>query len=499
MSLLGIDIGSNGCKVAAYTEDGKLISFAYKEYSIETVGSDFELSSSVVWECVLSCLLETVKRSGQDTVKAISVSSMADTFTPVLQDGTALSNSIMSFDSRAYAETREYKKRVDPFKIYQTTGMMLHPMHPAFKLAWLEKNRPEIFENAWKFLCYEDFILWKLGAEPSCSYSIAGRTMLFNNKTKEWDGDLLKSFHVDRTKLPYLYPSGCVVGSVSKEVAEKTRLPVSTKLVTGGFDQACCAVACGVFNKGEMVDTTGTNEIIFFIADKHQQRALFKNNFSYSYHVLDDSIFSSFGHMFNAGGAFKWYRSLFSEESVLSYNTITETMDQGVTNVFFLPYLTGMGTPEMRYDIQAAFYGLSLDTSRFTIAKAILEGINMELKYNIELISSLTNTPIKKLRALGGATKSSKWMQLKADVLGAVVESFSDLEAGAAGAAIIAGVGAGVFGDIQDGYKAFSRNYKKAVFMPDEDMHQQYNTKYESFKTLRNNLKNIDIKKVNIK
>ena len=301
MSLVGIDVGSTGCKAVAYTDVGKCIAGAYREYKVETSGYFAELESESVWKGVIECLREITCACENDSIKALSVSAMSDTMTPMSINAKPLMKSIMSFDARAMGEIEEVKARINPFQLYEITGMPLHPMHLLLKIMWLKKNRAKLEGQVWKYLSFEEYVLWKLGAEPSCSYSIAGRSMLFNNQTKSWDQELLEIFGINKNQLPLIYASGTQVGCVSKATSELTGLSQKTKLVTGGFDQACCAAACGVFEKGQMLDTTGTNEILFFIADDHDKKELFHNHFSYSYHVVE-GVYSSFGHMFNAGG-----------------------------------------------------------------------------------------------------------------------------------------------------------------------------------------------------
>ena len=265
MSLLGVDIGSTGCKAAVYTEQGRLISSSYKEYKVLYKGQSAELKPQKVWECVKACIKKVVLDCGNDTVKALSVSSMSDTFTPFDKDGKPLTHSVMSFDSRAGLEVEELKESCDSYELYMLSGMPMHPMHPLFKLKWINKNMPKLQKRVWKFMFYEDYILYMLGACPCVSYSNAGRSMLFDYTEKKWAKALLEKCGIDETKLPETHPSGTVVGEVSEQASVMTGLPARAKLVVGGFDQACCAAACGVLEKGNVVDTTGTNEIFFLL------------------------------------------------------------------------------------------------------------------------------------------------------------------------------------------------------------------------------------------
>ncbi|MBQ9942452.1 MAG: hypothetical protein IJP03_05545, partial [Christensenellaceae bacterium] len=439
---------------------------------------------------IADAIRQVVAATAHDPVTAVSVSSMTDTFTPFGADGRPLQHSIMSYDARAAKEVAEIAEAFDDPALYDITGMPLHPMHPAFKIRWLQKNRPQVAEKVWKYLSYEEMILWRLGAEPASSYSSSGRTFLFDNNTKDWNKDLLEYFHVDAASLPALCPSGVEIGRVSKAAAQATGLPEGAKLISGGFDQACCATACGVFQKGELADTTGTNEIIYFIVEPKAKAQLLANKFSYSYHIFGDT-FSTFAHMFNAGGALKWYRNNFFSTKNVPYDDITAAMPEDVTDVFFLPFLAGMGTPEMDPMQKSSFFGLSLASDKHVIAKAILEGVTMESRYNLALAESMGAAGSDTVKALGGATKSPVWMQLKADICGKAFECYPDLEAGAAGAAILAGSGSGVFGSPRDGYLAIRSATAAKNYQPQPQKVKEYDEKYAKYVSLREVIKHV--------
>ena len=146
LSLIGIDIGSTGCKVAVYSDDGATSSASYREYKVNVKDCFAELDSNQVWNSCLECMQEILINCNASDVKAICVSSMGDTFTLIGKDGLPLMDSIMSYDSRAYEECQTIEKHFDLYELYKKTGMPLHPMHPISKIIWLNKNKPELCE-----------------------------------------------------------------------------------------------------------------------------------------------------------------------------------------------------------------------------------------------------------------------------------------------------------------------------------------------------------------
>ncbi len=392
MVLIGIDIGTTGCKVCTYDGNMCLLGSAYKEYPLIFSAGFVELSSDVVFECVSLCILSALSGMEKNEVVAISVSSMTDTFTPFGRDGRPLMNSIVSFDQRAVREAQFLEREFGREELFSITGLPMHSMYPGCKILWLNKNIPEVASKTWKYLSYEDFILWKLGAPAVSSYSMIGKSLMFDMRTLEYSDELLSACGAKKTQLPEPVPSGTLVGRVSAEAAQAFGLPVGVKLVSGGFDQACCALAFGVLEPGDMLNTIGTNEIIYFPIDKKNGYSLYDSNMNFSCHVTPGG-YGSYAQIFNAGGAFKWCRdTLFAQEKQQLpdvYSFITSHFKHEPEQLLFLPFLSGIGTPDMNSGINAAFYGIQLGTDRYALAQAIIEGINCESKYNFDTISKI--------------------------------------------------------------------------------------------------------------
>jgi xylulokinase len=495
LSLLGIDIGTTGCKVGAFTEDGKNLINAYREYPVLVNGYFAELNPKEVWKSVVSCIKQAAQNIKNDPVRAISVSAMGDTFTAISKSGECIGNSIVSFDTRAYEEARYIEEKLGKKRIFEITGQPIHTSYTGCKILWLNRNKPEVAEKVWKYLCYEEYILWRLGAEPHISYSMAGRTLLINNKTAAWDKELLDICGVDPSMLAKPCPSGIEVGTISTSMAKKLGLSKKVRLISGAFDQACCAAGCGVLDESEGVDTTGTNEIFYFINNGKNRDLALDANMSYSFHA-EEGKYASFAQIFNAGGAFRWYRDkYFQKEKEIAgedlYHLMDSSMPGEATGIYFFPHLSGIGTPEMDYSAKGAIYGLMLDTDRHRIAKAILEGATYELNINLGIIEKIIERHIEILKAVGGAAKSSVWIQLKADITGRNIEVYKGLEPGTAGAAVLAGKGCGVFSSLKEGSDVLLKHFKKSVYEPNGIKRIQYVNEYNNYLKIREKLMNV--------
>lgn len=495
MSLLGIDIGTTGCKVGAFTEDGKNLIIASKEYTVLADGCFVELDPEEVWQAVVYCIKQATQHTKNNPVKAISVSSMGDTFTAISKNGDCIGNSIVSHDARAYEEARYIEEKLGKKRVFEITGQPIHTMYTGCKILWLNRNKPEVAEKVWKYLCYEEYVLWKLGAEPYTSYSMAGRTLLINNETATWDKTMLNICGVQSYMLATPCPSGIEVGTISTTKAKELGLPENTRLISGALDQICCTIGCGVLDESEVVDTTGTNEIVFFMHNGKNKDLTLDANLSYSFHAEEGKHYSC-AQIFNAGGAFRWYRDKYfqkEKETVGAdiYYLIDNSMPGEATGIYFLPHLSGIGTPEMDCLAKGAIYGLALDTDRYKVAKAILEGVTYELNINLEVIEKIIERRINTLKAVGGATKSPVWMQLKADITGRNIEVCKELEPGVAGAAVLAGKGCGVFSSLKEGSAALLKHLKKTVYEPHREKHIQYINEYKNYLKIRKRLKDV--------
>ena len=495
MSLLAIDIGTSCCKTGVYSYDGLLLKSTSKEYTVETNGHLSELNPEDVWLSVITCIKMLIPYSRKDPVKAISISAMGDTFTPISKDGSSIGNSIVSFDGRAYEEALFLENKLGKKKIFDITGQPIHAMYPGCKMLWINRHKPAMADKVWKYLCYEEYILWKLGAEPQTSYSSAGRTLLLNIDTALWDERMLELCGIDPALLAKPVPSGVEIGTISRKMAGELNLPENVQLISGAHDQVCCAVGCAISEEGEGVNTTGTNEIVYFINNGTNKDLTLQSNLSYSFYTGKEK-FASFCQIFNAGGAFRWFRDKFFIEKkeipdTEIFDLMTANMPEGPTGIYFLPHLSGIGTPEMDYAAKGAIYGLMLDSDRFSLAKAIIEGICFELNINLEVIEKITQNRTDMLKVTGGAAKSTRWMRLKADITGRTVEVYGGLEPGIAGAAVLAGKGCGIFSTLKEGNETFLKHLDKIVYEPDDAKHIQYSHEFGNYLKIRQRLKEV--------
>lgn len=501
MSLLGIDLGTSGIKCVAYNENGKVLAKTYKENNLNTPGPGIvELNPNNVWSSLCENIRELSRTENvkKDPVEALSISVSGDEALPIDKKGDPLYNTIMSMDKRGLQENKFVNGVVGMEKIYKITGQPPSPMYALNRLLWLKNNKPGIFSKMYKFLCWEDYVLFKLGADPSTDYSVASRTLAFDIEEKKWSDEILDKVQISKSLFPDVYPSGSVVGMIKKEVARELGLKTDVKLVTGGLDQVCAALGAGVVKGGMASVGTGTMEVMQVCFENLKEKnKLLLSGYPVCNHTIED-LYICLTINFCAGVLLKWYKDVFLEaekENVKNndiniYDVMLSNIDNAVQPVLFYPYFEGTQSLDDNPYINGAMFGLNLRTRKEDIIKGILEGITFDLRKNMEKIEE-TGINIDTIRAIGGGAKSEKWLQLKADITGKIIQKLNIDEAGCLASAVLAGYAIGKYNNIKETINDFVKVEKE--FKPDPDKFNGYSEKYGQFLDIFKNIKDYKI------
>jgi xylulokinase len=488
LSYLGLDIGTGGCKAVVFDAGGKELASSFREYPVLHPLPDYaELNSD---EVIANCfeVISEVNATIVDPVVSMCISSQGEAFTPLSREGKSLGNAMVSSDSRARDITANWSKKFGIEKIYKITGHTPHPLFTLFKILWLKENQPEVWKNATLFLCFEDLFHYRVGLEPKISWSLAGRTMLFDVLNHEWNKEILAAVGLPSEKLAIPAASGEITGVISLEQGRKLGFKNPVTIVAGGHDQNCAALGAGVIEPGMCMYATGSVECFCPILEKPSFSDELRKNNLCCYDYTIKGTYTSVAYSLTGGNILRWFRDEFGQaEKELagisgqnSYSLILNSMPQLPTDLLVLPYFSATGTPYFDTRAKGAIIGLQLTTTRGEIIKALLEGVALEMKLNLQLMEE-SGMKIDTFVATGGGTRNKSWTQLKADVLNKKILVRNVGEAGCYGAAMLA-CSAVVKIPVEKLLR--QNNIESEVFTPNPGNAMTYDSKFATYKKL---------------
>jgi xylulokinase len=460
MSLIGLDIGTTGCKAIVFRQDGAILGQGKREYRIDTPHPAWaEQDAELVWQLAWAALGEAVAAAAMtapgDPPAALALSCQGEAVIPVDRQGRAIRPAILGMDTRTTGENRWLVETFGAEALFARTGMPVHTINTLPKLLWLQHNEPAIWESAHQFLLYEDFFLRRLGGTAVVSTCLASRTQMMDLATGAWATDILERCGIDPGRLALPAPvAGGIVGRMRPELARELGIPGEVLLAGGGHDQACAALGSGVIAPGRAMVSTGTAEVVEVALDSPALAdSLRDGGISVYRHVVPGQFLAmTLNH--SGGLLLRWFRDTLGmwemERAAATgqdaYDLLLAGAPDGPTGLLILPHFAGSGTPTLDTASKGAILGLTFATDRAALAKAILEGLTFELRTNLDLLAA-AGVNISELHAVGGGARSPLWLRLKADICEVPLRVPQVTEAACLGAALLAGVAAGIYPD----------------------------------------------------
>jgi len=491
MSLLGLDIGTTGCKAVLFDESGALLSAASREYGVLTPQPGWaEQDAKAVWRLAWDALCQAVAACPHDPPAALALSCQGEAIMPVDGAGVPLRPAILGMDTRTTAQNAWLAEHVGAHWLYERTGMPLHTINTLPKLLWLRGHEPDVYRRAARFCLYEDYLLQCLTGEPVVSQCLASRTQMMALDGSGWDVEILARCGLDAVRLSPVAPADLrPIGQLSSKLSRELGLRRPLWVAAGGHDQACAALGSGTIAPGAAMVSTGSAEVVeLALAGPAVSTDLAAGGISVYRHVVPGRYLAM--TLNQAGGmVLRWFRDVCGpgllaearQAGLNAYDLILRDAPAMPTRLLMLPHLSGSGTPLLDTASRGALVGLSFATTRAEIAKAILEGLAFELRTNIELLRN-GGMPLERLHAVGGGARSHLWLQLKANICGLPLNVPDVTEAAALGAALLAGVTAGVYADLPAAVAATVRTAHTVE--PQADMQARYGERYALYSEL---------------
>lgn len=467
MKIAGLDIGTTGCKLTVFDENGTQLGKSYRDYPVRRALSGHEIDISTMMESVYAVIDEMTAQ--YPDVAGIGVTSFGETFVMTGENGTPLHPAMLYTDPRGAEECRLLTEKLGADRIAEITGLAPHEMYSISKMMWIKKHLPEVYAAAKHVFLIEDYVVWRLTGRAQIDYSLAARTMAFDIEKLKWSDEIFAAAGIDASLMSMPVPTGTPAG--------KWR---NIEIVSVSHDQVAAAVGAGAFDGAVAVDGAGTVECLTPIYDSLPDIGVMaKGYFSVVPYVIPGK-YVAYAFSYTGGALIQW-----AIETV-GKNETNESMEKAYgkdepTGLLVLPHFAGAATPYMDTGSKGAIIGLTTATTAADIYRACMEGVAYEMRLNYEALAG-SGIRFTKLNATGGGAKSKVWMQMKADVLNLPITALKTVDAGTVGSAMLTGVAAGLFADLNDAAKHMVEETE--TYFPRPEMHEQYMKIYRRYKKL---------------
>jgi xylulokinase len=457
--LLGIDIGTTGAKAVLIDATGNVAATATSQYPVSTPKPLWsEQDPEHWWKGAVKSIRAVLEQSGVAPMDVAGIGLSGQMHGLVLLDKSqrVLRPAILWNDQRTSAQCEQVTAKFGLPALLELTG---NPVLPGFtlpKIMWVSENEPEVYSRIAHFLLPKDYVRLRLTGELATEVSDASGTSLFDIKKRAWSEPIFDEMGIPKHWAPQCFESPLVSGNISVDGAKATGLPQGVPVVGGGGDQAAQAIGAGLAKQGRVSVTLGTSGVVFAPTDRPR---IDEKGRLHSFCHAVPGMWHVMGVMLSAGGSLAWYRDTFADaEKKQAQECGTDVyellMDQAKTapvgsdGLLFLPYLSGERTPYPDPHARGAFVGLTVRHQRPQMVRAIIEGVSFGLRDSLELIRRL-DIPTEKVYASGGGARSALWREILANVFDAQVVTVNLSQGAALGACLLAGVGAGIFSDVE--------------------------------------------------
>jgi len=489
--LLGIDVGTTGCKAVLIDDAGQAVADATHEYPLSTPRPGWsEQNPDDWWKAALESIRAVLAQKGARGADVRAVGLTGQMHGAVLLDraGDVLRPAILWNDQRTAEQCDEITRRVGAERVVRLTGNPVLTGFTAPKLLWVKQNEPELFAQTTATLLPKDYVRFRLTGERFGDVSDASGTALFDVARRRWSDEMLEAIGVPKSWLATITESPEPSTRVNAQAATQTGLAAGIPVVAGAGDQAAQAVGSGVVREGIVSATLGTSGVVFAASDRYRVDP--RGRLHAFCHAVP-GMWHLMGVMLSAGGSLRWYRDTLAadvcdrarREARGAYELLIEQAAEapaGCEGLTFLPYLTGERTPHADPHARGAFVGLTLRHNRSHLTRAVLEGVTFGMRDSLELMRELGLT-IERVRASGGGARSAFWRQMLADVFGCGIATVNVTHGAAYGAALLAGVGAEVFPSVIEAASIAVQELDPCV--PREDR-SDYEAAYRRFHAL---------------
>ena len=477
--LLGLDVGTGGARVLAVDESGEVLSEVSAEYPLHSPHPGWSEQNPEDWWSASKEALEKAAAEAGGEVAGIGLTGQMHGSVFLDSSDEVIRPALLWNDQRTEEQCAEITNAVGEERLIQLSGNPALTGFQAPKVLWLRSEEPENYDRLARVLLPKDYVRLRLTGEYATDVSDAAGTLFFDVGERDWSKEILAALDVPEEWMPKVHEGPESTGVLREAVAEELGLPVGVPVAAGGGDNAAAAIGVGVVREGVVSSSVGTSGVIFahaeeFTPDPSGRLHAFCHTVPDKYHLM--------GVTLSAGGSLSWWHDTL--DGRFDYEDLSRMAAEappGSEGLLFLPYLSGERTPHSDPAARGAFFGLTSRHGKEHMSRALMEGVIFSLKESLEIMREL-GTPIEQVRAIGGGARGELWRQLQADIYGTSIYRTTTDEGPAYGAALLAGVAAGIYGDVQEA--SAQVELRDEVTEPQEKNVRLYEEYFEAYRSL---------------
>ena len=496
--LIGVDLGTSGTKTVLFDVHGKEIASALEEYPLyQPYNGWAEQEPEDWWNAAVNTIKAVIAKSqvNPKDIAGLSLSGQMHGLVLTDDNGKALGRSIIWCDNRTIESCEEFTRLVGGReRLIQISANPALTGFTAGKILWVRKNQPEIWEKARKIQLPKDYVRLKLTGVYHMEMSDASGTNLLDVPNRCWSQEICEKTGIPMDMLPPLVESSDVAGHITEEAAKLTGLPVGMPVAAGAGDNMAAAIGTGVVCEGKAFTTIGTSGVIFAHSNTVQIDPAGR---VHTFCAAVPGCYVVMGVGLAAGMSLKWCRDTFFQaeievakemgtDSYVLMNQEAARSPIGANRLIYLPYLMGERSPILDPESRGVLFGLSAMHTKKDIVRAVMEGVMYSQWHNLNVQRGMHVAPNAML-ACGGGAKSPFWRQMMADMYNMPVSTLQNTEGPALGAAILAGVGAGIYKDVPSACKELLK--ESEPLLPDADRHAAYEPFFDLYQKIYVDLK----------
>jgi xylulokinase len=469
--LLGLDIGTSGARCLAVDPDGKVLAAATAEYPLHSPRPGWTEQHPEDWWQAASAVMAGVTAQVEEKVRGIGLTGQMHGSVFLDRAGVVIRPALLWNDQRTASQAVAITERVGGRRLVEIAGNPALTGFQAPKILWLREQEPDLYDRVATVLLPKDYIRLRLTGEKATDVSDASGTLLLDLARRDWSEQILEALEIPRAWLPAVQESPQATGRAASLVP-------GAVVAAGAGDNAAAAVGNGIVHKGLASCSIGTSGVLFAHADELEpdpsgRLHTFCHAVPARYHMM--------GVTLAAGASLRWWRDLAGQGDYDAITELAATAPSGSEGLVFLPYLSGERSPHLDPRARGAFIGLTARHDRSHLTRAVMEGVAFSVRDLLEVMDELGVSP-EEIRATGGGARSDFWRQLLADVLGKPIVRTEVDEGPAYGAALLAGVAAGMFKDVEEACSGI--RLRPDTSEPDRERTKRYDEYFGVYRSL---------------